>query len=174
MLKFVRRVRSHVHSDHGPMVVHCSAGVGRTGTFIAIDVMLQKLAVGEALNIQEFVFQMRAQRNHMVQTNVRVTVCVGAWGCGWRCGTKEREGMYEEKQGTVTQFCTVFTGSGYSQSVSVVNNPLPPPHMRTHTCPHTPTPTHAHAHTPRANTCSSMMLYCTLLTLAIRSWAWLN
>lgn len=76
MLKFVRRVRSHVQSDHGPMVVHCSAGVGRTGTFIAIDVMLQKMAMGEALNIQEFVCQMRAQRNHMVQTNVSVIVCV--------------------------------------------------------------------------------------------------
>ena len=62
MLKFVRHVRSHVCSDHGPMLVHCSAGVGHTGTFIANDVMLQEL------NIQEFVCQMRAQRNHMVQT----------------------------------------------------------------------------------------------------------
>ena len=76
MLKFVRHVRSHVCSDHGPMLVHCSAGVGRTGTFIAIDVMLQKMAKEEELNIQEFVCQMRAQRNHMVQTNVCVCVCV--------------------------------------------------------------------------------------------------
>ena len=45
MLKFVRHVRSHVCSDHGPMLVHCSAGVGRTGTFITIDVMLQKMAL---------------------------------------------------------------------------------------------------------------------------------
>ena len=58
------------------MLVHCSAGVGRTGTFIAIDVMLQKMANKEELNIQEFVCQMRAQRNHMVQTNVCVCVCV--------------------------------------------------------------------------------------------------
>ena len=71
MLKFVRRVRSATSPTHGPVVIHCSAGVGRTGTFIAIDVMLQKMAAKESLNVQEFVCRMRAQRAFMIQTSVR-------------------------------------------------------------------------------------------------------
>ena len=47
-----------------------SAGVGRTGTFITIDVMLQKMAKKQALGIKEFVLGMRYQRNNMVQTEV--------------------------------------------------------------------------------------------------------
>ena len=71
MLKFVRRVRNTISPTHGPVVIHCSAGVGRTGTFIAIDVMLQKMAAKDNLNIQEFVCRMRAQRAYMIQTSVR-------------------------------------------------------------------------------------------------------
>ena len=70
MLKFVRRVRSATSPTHGPVVVHCSAGVGRTGTFIAIDVMLQKMMAKEKLNVQEFVCRMRAERAFMIQTSV--------------------------------------------------------------------------------------------------------
>ena len=70
MLKFVRRVRSTTSPTHGPVVVHCSAGVGRTGTFIAIDVMLQKMMAKEKLNVQEFVCRMRAERAFMIQTSV--------------------------------------------------------------------------------------------------------
>ena len=44
--------------------------MGRTGTFITIDVMLQKMAKQQALNIKEFVLGMRYQRNNMVQTEV--------------------------------------------------------------------------------------------------------
>ena len=50
-----------------------SAGVGRTGTFIAVDVMLQKLEKNEPLDIMNFVCQMRAQRASMVQTSVSLT-----------------------------------------------------------------------------------------------------
>ena len=72
MLKFVRQVRSATSPTHGPIMVHCSAGVGRTGTFIAIDVMLQKMAAKENLNVPEFVCRMRAQRAFMIQTSVRL------------------------------------------------------------------------------------------------------
>lgn len=71
MLKFVHHVRRSVCVDHGPMVVHCSAGVGRTGTFIAIDILLQRMQEPDCLiNVQEVVARMRAQRGLMVQTNV--------------------------------------------------------------------------------------------------------
>ena len=74
MLKFVRCVRRATSPTHGPVVIHCSAGVGRTGTFIAIDVMLQKMAAKESLNVQEFVCRMRAQRAYMIQTSVRLRI----------------------------------------------------------------------------------------------------
>lgn len=99
MLKFVRHIRRLVASSEGrcgPILTHCSAGVGRTGTFIAVDILLQKMeeeneeeeeeGEGEGeereegeerkrkrkvLNVQEVVCKMRAQRGCMVQTGVR-------------------------------------------------------------------------------------------------------
>ena len=53
-----------------PLVVHCSAGVGRTGTYIAVDRAInQALDMSETLvDIDEIVASMRAARNLMVQT----------------------------------------------------------------------------------------------------------
>ncbi len=70
MIKFVRRVRSAVDPSHGPLLTHCSAGVGRTGTYIAVDILAQQMDAGGVVNVQEAVCRMRAQRGHMVQTSV--------------------------------------------------------------------------------------------------------
>ena len=45
----------------------CSAGVGRTGTFITLDVMMERLEEGKAIDIFEFVSEMRTRRTKMVQ-----------------------------------------------------------------------------------------------------------
>ena len=47
-----------------------SAGVGRTGTFIAVDAMMQRLKEKDDLNIYNFVTQMRTKRTFMVQNMV--------------------------------------------------------------------------------------------------------
>jgi len=53
--------------NNGPMVVHCSAGVGRTGVFIASDIALRKSAQGQEVDIKEIVKKMRQERAGMVQ-----------------------------------------------------------------------------------------------------------
>ncbi|XP_031550541.1 receptor-type tyrosine-protein phosphatase F-like [Actinia tenebrosa] len=68
LLAFVRQTAKMNPPDAGPMVVHCSAGVGRTGTFIVIDTMLQQIAQEKTVDILNCVTQLRKQRNLMVQT----------------------------------------------------------------------------------------------------------
>jgi len=48
----------------------CSAGVGRTGTFIALDIMLERIPQTHDVNVFECVQAMRMQRVLMVQTMV--------------------------------------------------------------------------------------------------------
>ncbi|XP_037790412.1 tyrosine-protein phosphatase Lar-like [Penaeus monodon] len=67
-LMFLRRVRHVNPPDSGPIVVHCSAGVGRTGAFIVIDAMLERIKHEQSVDIYGHVTCLRAQRNYMVQT----------------------------------------------------------------------------------------------------------
>ena len=72
MLNIIRRVRKlHPYSDSQPLLVHCSAGVGRTGTFIVLDSMLERMKNEKSINIFEFVQQLREERVFMVQSLVR-------------------------------------------------------------------------------------------------------
>ncbi|XP_051846020.1 receptor-type tyrosine-protein phosphatase H isoform X22 [Antechinus flavipes] len=54
--------------EGGPPIVHCSAGVGRTGTLIAVDVLLRQLQKHRRVGVQSFVRKMRRSRPLMVQT----------------------------------------------------------------------------------------------------------
>lgn len=67
-LVFLRRVRTMNPLDAGPMIVHCSAGVGRTGCFVVIDSMVERLKHENTVDIYGHVTCLRAQRNYMVQT----------------------------------------------------------------------------------------------------------
>ncbi|KAF4079469.1 hypothetical protein AMELA_G00178360 [Ameiurus melas] len=70
LVQFVRTVRDYIDraSGSGPTVVHCSAGVGRTGTFIVLDRALQQLDNRSTVDIYGCVFDLRLHRSHMVQT----------------------------------------------------------------------------------------------------------
>ena len=70
LIAFIRRVRKIHNKDGPPMLVHCSAGVGRTGTFILLDSMLERMKVEDTVNVYEFLRNMRAKRVFMVQTLV--------------------------------------------------------------------------------------------------------
>ncbi|XP_064194145.1 receptor-type tyrosine-protein phosphatase F isoform X16 [Anguilla rostrata] len=68
ILAFLRRVKACNPADAGPMVVHCSAGVGRTGCLIVIEAMLERMKHEKSVDIYGHVTCMRSQRNYMVQT----------------------------------------------------------------------------------------------------------
>lgn len=64
----MRRVKAATPSESGPIIVHCSAGVGRTGAFIVIDAMLERIKHEKTVDIYGHVTCLRAKRNYMVQT----------------------------------------------------------------------------------------------------------
>ncbi|XP_035217186.1 tyrosine-protein phosphatase 69D-like isoform X2 [Stegodyphus dumicola] len=68
LLRFIKRVNEHYCSDRGPLLVHCSAGVGRTGTFVAIDSLLQQLEEEGRIDVFAHVSNLRHQRNFLVQS----------------------------------------------------------------------------------------------------------
>lgn len=70
LIQFVRTVRDYADRSPstGATVVHCSAGVGRTGTFIALDRVLQQLDLKGTIDLYGCVFDLRLHRHHMVQT----------------------------------------------------------------------------------------------------------
>uniref|UniRef100_A0A914XWI7 protein-tyrosine-phosphatase n=1 Tax=Panagrolaimus superbus TaxID=310955 RepID=A0A914XWI7_9BILA len=68
-LMFLKRVKALATPNAGPIISHCSAGIGRTGAFIAIDCMLERLRHENTVDIYECVTQLRAQRAYMVQTD---------------------------------------------------------------------------------------------------------
>ena len=78
VLGFLRHIRTAHPPSGPPLLVHCSAGVGRTGTLIALDSLLQELEEGwKEVNVFETVRRMRRSRPSMVQS----LVCAGLSVC---------------------------------------------------------------------------------------------
>ncbi|XP_052809524.1 receptor-type tyrosine-protein phosphatase O-like [Mya arenaria] len=104
LLEFVEAVKDHNKRQRGtrhrgPMVVHCSAGVGRTGTFIVVDHLLQHIRHHDDIDVYKFVLDMKNHRCNMVQTEdqfIFIHECLKA------CITSDRnyedadEHMYEQ------------------------------------------------------------------------------
>ena len=70
VMRFVKRVNEHYVPDRGPLLVHCSTGSGRTGTFVAIDMLLDDLDGSDQVDIFSCVSYLRHHRMRVVQTSV--------------------------------------------------------------------------------------------------------
>ncbi|XP_033636369.1 receptor-type tyrosine-protein phosphatase alpha-like [Asterias rubens] len=73
LLCFLKRIRhmSGNRTDPGNTVIHCSAGVGRTGTYILIDSMLDMMKKEKKVDIYNVIYELRSQRNLLVQSLVQ-------------------------------------------------------------------------------------------------------
>ncbi|CAH8863677.1 unnamed protein product [Trichobilharzia szidati] len=72
-LMFLRRVGTITPADCGPIVVHCSSGTGRTGIYIAINILLERMKSESVIDIFGLVNQLRMQRNSMIETQDEYT-----------------------------------------------------------------------------------------------------
>jgi tyrosine-protein phosphatase non-receptor type 9 len=87
MIEFVQVVRKHQrllnekntswngHPLGAPIVVHCSAGIGRTGTFCTIDIALNRIKDNNRVNIADILHKIRTQRAQSVQTPEQYLYC---------------------------------------------------------------------------------------------------
>ncbi|XP_019857616.1 PREDICTED: receptor-type tyrosine-protein phosphatase kappa-like [Amphimedon queenslandica] len=72
LMSLHKQVMATWSPSKGPILVHCSAGVGRTGTFIALDIALEQAKRERVVDIAGIVNRLRQQRMKMVQTLVRI------------------------------------------------------------------------------------------------------
>ncbi|XP_071109782.1 tyrosine-protein phosphatase non-receptor type 11-like isoform X1 [Haliotis cracherodii] len=73
-LHVVNARQDMIDDKAGPIIVHCSAGIGRTGTFIVIDIILNQIKMHGFdcdIDIQKTIQMVRSQRSGMVQTEAQ-------------------------------------------------------------------------------------------------------
>ncbi|XP_014813543.1 PREDICTED: FERM and PDZ domain-containing protein 2 [Calidris pugnax] len=73
LLKFIHYMRK-AHST-GPVVAHCSAGTGRSGVLLCVDVLLSYIEKDLCFNIKQIVRDLRDQRFGMIQTKDEYLFC---------------------------------------------------------------------------------------------------
>ncbi|KFV59381.1 Tyrosine-protein phosphatase non-receptor type 20, partial [Gavia stellata] len=73
LVKFICYMRK-AHST-GPIVAHCSTGIGRSGVLLCVDVLLSYIEKGLCFNIKQIVRDLRDQRFGMIQTKDEYLFC---------------------------------------------------------------------------------------------------
>ena len=74
LMSLYRHVAATSSPSDYPILVHCNAGVGRTGIFIAVDIGLEQVAREGVVDIPGIINRLRQQRMKMIQTLVRTII----------------------------------------------------------------------------------------------------
>jgi len=130
MLKFAKRI-NEAWSGSSPILVHCSAGVGRSGTLIAIDTLSQAMDEEGAVNIFQTVSDLRHQRNYLVQSVKQYQFVYRAIMEWSQFGDTERDGsqikahwvgLAQEKEGLMEEFARLAKVVDDRKALSVATN----------------------------------------------------
>ncbi|XP_062509978.1 uncharacterized protein LOC134186081 isoform X2 [Corticium candelabrum] len=68
LLGLIYHYRRDSRGSTAPLIIHCSAGVGRSGTLVAIDTLMNVLAAGGDIDVKSVVVRLRMSRTNMVQS----------------------------------------------------------------------------------------------------------
>ncbi|CAH1772950.1 unnamed protein product [Owenia fusiformis] len=113
LLGLRRKVNSYAEHNKGRLLVHCSAGVGRTGSYITVDKCIHTAKRTGIVNVYDTVLNMRADRVKMVQTLEQYIFVHDALVEALICG--ETNIPCSEFQETYQQLCEIDATTGKSQ-----------------------------------------------------------
>ncbi|XP_052762039.1 receptor-type tyrosine-protein phosphatase kappa-like [Mya arenaria] len=94
IVEFRLRVQNIPSQFDGPVLVHCSAGVGRTGTYIALDILTKEGEIEGSIHIPGCVINMRHDRANMIQTTNQYVFLHRALVCSLSDISKPVRGKY--------------------------------------------------------------------------------
>ncbi|XP_050400832.1 receptor-type tyrosine-protein phosphatase alpha-like [Patella vulgata] len=141
LVEFRNKILKVKSPQPGPMVVHCSAGIGRTGTFLALDYLIEEGKAEGSVDVFKCVSQMRKERTNMVQTDdqyVFLHEAILEWYIAGDTTTTvtDYQGVYqdllkvkqssgkcelEEKFEMMNQVCPKYTDADYSTALMTEN-----------------------------------------------------
>ncbi|XP_048579387.1 receptor-type tyrosine-protein phosphatase S isoform X5 [Nematostella vectensis] len=123
VLAFRRKVRALNPRDAGPVIVHCSAGVGRTGAYIVIDAMLEQAKKSRTVDIRNYLIALRKDRPHMVQTKEQYSFIHSAVLEALTCGNTEIQSEnYNQAMQKLASVNRKFQMTGYALEFQRLNS----------------------------------------------------
>ncbi|CAH1179488.1 unnamed protein product [Phaedon cochleariae] len=130
-LEFLRKVRNAgvLESTVGPAIVHCSAGIGRSGTFCLVDsclILIEKYGIN-SVDVKEILLEMRKYRMGLIQTPEQLKFSYQAIIDGTKLLLDQNSTSEEENNVHISNNISSNVSEESSESEEDEPPPLPPP-----------------------------------------------